>query len=60
MPDHLRSLALIENGLYFQGGGRFFTIWNPEQLNAMGERWEAAQAACASLIAEAEAKGKRK
>ena len=60
MPDHLRALAGIEDGLYFQGAGRFFTIWNPAKLAAMGPEWAAAQAACASLLAEADGKGKRK
>ncbi|WP_337190772.1 division/cell wall cluster transcriptional repressor MraZ [Qipengyuania oceanensis] len=61
LPDHLRDLAGIDDGgLYFQGAGRFFTIWNPARLQAMGPEWAAAQAACASLTAEAEAKGKRK
>ena len=60
MPDHLRSLALIEDGLYFQGGGRFFTIWNPKELARMGDDWAAAKAACAALVAEAKAKGGKK
>ena len=60
IPEHLRNLAAIENGLYFQGAGRFFTIWNPEKLQSMGPDWAPAQAACASLLADAEAKGKRK
>ena len=60
MPEHLRMLAGIEDGLYFQGAGRSFTIWNPDILAAMGPDWAAAQAACASLLAEADAKGKRK
>lgn len=60
MPEHLRMLAGIEDSLFFQGAGRFFTIWNPAKLAAMGPEWAAAQAACASLLAEAEGKGKRK
>ena len=60
MPDHLRSLANVEDGLYFQGAGRFFTIWNPAELEAMGKDWESAQAACANLVAEANAKGQKK
>ena len=59
MPDHLRALAGIEDGLYFQGGGRFFTIWNPAALDAMGAEWDAAKAACANLVAD-EGKGRRK
>ncbi len=58
MPEHLRGLARIESGLYFQGAGRFFTIWNPDELAQMGEQWESAQAACASLLAEAKARKK--
>ena len=60
MPDHLRSLGRVEDGLYFQGAGRFFTIWNPEELARMGSEWESAQAACANLVSEAEAKARKK
>lgn len=60
MPEHLRSLAQVDDGLYFHGGGRFFTIWNPDQLAQMGEQWESAQAACENLVAEAAAKGRKK
>lgn len=58
MPDHLAALGCIEDGLYFQGAGRFFTIWNPEELSRMGAGWEAAKAACANLLADAKAKRK--
>lgn len=60
MPDHLRTLGRVDDGLYFQGAGRFFTIWNPDELSQMGDEWEAAQAACANLVAEAQAKAKAK
>lgn len=60
MPDHLAALAKIEGGLYFQGAGRFFTIWNPAELARMGEGWESAQAACDNLVAESAAKAKKK
>ncbi|MCB2088013.1 MAG: division/cell wall cluster transcriptional repressor MraZ [Sphingomonadaceae bacterium] len=60
MPDHLTTLGKVEDGLYFQGAGRFFTIWNPAELQQMGAGWESAQAACANLVAEAEAKAKKK
>lgn len=52
MPEHLRSLGDIGDGLYFQGAGRFFTMWNPDRLQAMGAEWDAAKAACASMIDE--------
>ncbi len=60
MPEYIRGLGKIDDGLYFQGAGRFFTIWNPAELSQMGDQWESAQAACASLVAEAAAKGRRK
>ena len=58
LPDHLAGLAEIADGLYFHGGGSFFTLWNPDVLLAMGPGWESAQANCRALIAEA-ASGKR-
>lgn len=58
MPDHLRDLAGIEDGLYFQGGGRFFTLWNPAALAGMGDEWASAKAACDSLLSDAKGKGK--
>ena len=58
MPDHLRDLGGIEDGLFFQGGGRFFTLWNPAELAKMGDDWAGAKAACASLTQDAKGKGK--
>ena len=58
MPDHLRTLGRIEDGLFFQGGGRFFTLWNPAELGKMGDDWASAKAACDSFLADAKAKGK--
>ena len=60
MPDHLRNLGKIEEGLYFQGGGRFFTLWNPAELGKMGDDWASAQAACASLLSEIGGKAAKK
>lgn len=56
LPDHLRMLAGIDNALFFQGGGRNFTIWNPAELMKMDDAWAAAKAACAQF--QAEGKGK--
>lgn len=56
MPEYLRTLADVEDGLFFQGGGRFFTLWNPDKLMAMGDDWAAAKAACQALVADAKAK----
>ena len=60
MPAFLADLADVQDGLFFRGAGRFFTIWNPDQLFKMGPEWEAAQAACRSLMEQAAAKGKGK
>lgn len=59
MPEHLVELGGIDDKLFFQGGGAFFTLWNPENLFKMGEGWDAAKAAARALMSEP-AKGKRK
>lgn len=59
LPEHLAELGGIEDGLYFHGGGRQITIWNPVVLAQQGPGWESAQAGCRAKMAEA-AKVKRK
>lgn len=53
MPEHLRDLGKVGDGLYFQGAGDFFFVWNPVELARMDPAWKGAQAACAKLIAAA-------
>ena len=53
MPEHLRDLGNVGEGLYFQGAGDFFFVWNPDELDRMGPEWKGAQAACAKLVAAA-------
>ena len=60
MPDYLADLGQLEKGVYFQGGGGFFTMWNPEQLYCQGAGWEGPQATCRKLAAEADSKAKKK
>ena len=60
MPEHLKELGKIEDGLYFQGAGEFFFVWNPDQLHEMDSAWKGAQATCKRLVAEAQAKAKAK
>lgn len=50
MPEHLRELGKVEDGLYFQAAGEFFFVWAPQQLKQMGAEWKSAQAACETLI----------
>ncbi len=59
MPDFLKSEGLIGDQLFFRGGGRFFTIWDPLILQIQGDEWKAAIAGCKSLLADLDAKGKR-
>lgn len=56
MPEHLRTLGNVGDALFFQGGGRQFTIWNPEELMKMGDEWAAAKAACADFMAKGKGK----
>ncbi|MFO6445757.1 division/cell wall cluster transcriptional repressor MraZ [Erythrobacter sp. NE805] len=53
MPEHLRDLGKVGDGLYFQGAGDFFFVWNPAELALMGPEWKGAQASCAKLVAAA-------
>jgi MraZ protein len=59
MPDHLAELGRLDGGVYFQGAGSFFTLWNPAELYLMEGGWEGAQAACRKLEADVAAKGRR-
>ncbi len=60
MPDHLAGLGQLDEDIYFQGAGSFFTLWNPDQLYAQGDGWEGAQAACRALASDTAAKAKAK
>lgn len=53
MPEHLRDLGKVGDGLFFQAAGEFFFVWSPEELARMGAEWKSAQAACAKLVAAA-------
>ena len=53
MPEHLRELGKVGDGLYFQAAGDFFFVWAPDELKRMGPEWKSAQAACEKLMAAA-------
>lgn len=60
LPERFFKLGGIADAAFFQGGGKFFTIWNPAELAKMGAGWEDAQEACAELAAQAaSAKGRK-
>ena len=51
IPQYLRELVGIAEGIYLQGSGPFFTLWAPAVLaRQQGPQWASAQAACASLM----------
>lgn len=56
LPDHLSTLGSIDGSVYFHGAGDFIHMWNPAELAQMGAGWEAPQAYCETLAAEASAK----
>jgi MraZ protein len=53
MPDHLKHLGKVEDGLYFHGAGKFFFVWNPAELDRMDASFKGAQATCRALMAKA-------
>lgn len=57
MPEHLKELGNVGEGLYFHGAGKFFFVWNPEELSKMGLAFRGAQASCRAQMAKAAAKG---
>ena len=60
MPEYLRDLGMACEGLFYQGAGDFFMVWDPEVLLRQGPAYRAAQAACRKLMAEAKAKAAKK
>ncbi|MEL7687755.1 division/cell wall cluster transcriptional repressor MraZ [Citromicrobium bathyomarinum] len=60
MPEFLRGLGEIDDALFFQGVGPFFTVWNPARLYEMGPEMAMPKAACRALEKEAREKGKKK
>jgi len=57
MPEHLRELGKVEDGLFFQAAGDFFLVWAPEELLRMGPDFKSAQIACTKLMAAAKKGG---
>ena len=60
MPEHLRDLGKAGDGLYFHGAGKFFFVWNPEELERMDDSFRGAKASCKTQMAKAIAKGGKK
>lgn len=54
LPERFFKLGNLDSAAFFQGGGKSFTVWNPDELAKMGAGWEDAIAACAELAAQAQ------
>ena len=53
LPERYFRLGGLTDRVFFQGGGKSFTIWTPEELAKMSADWIDAQEACADLEAQA-------
>jgi len=53
LPERYFRLGGLTDRAFFQGGGKSFTIWNPEELAKMSADWIDAQEACLDLEAQA-------
>ncbi len=60
LPERFFKLGALSDAVFFQGGGKMFTIWNPAELAKMGNGWEDAQETCADLAAQAQSGKARK
>lgn len=55
LKDYLCGLANITDAIYFQGGGQFLTLWDPETLYKV-DGYAGAKATCRAIEAEMRAK----
>lgn len=60
LPAYLSEMVSVDDGLYFHGGGNYFTIWPPAALFAMPPEWDTIKASCRAMMAETGAKDRRK
>ena len=60
LPAYLSEMVEVGGGLYFHGGGNYFTIWPPEVLFAMPPAWDTIKASCRAMMAETATKERRK
>ena len=60
LPERYARQVGLDGAAFFQGGGKMFTIWNPDELARMGAGWQDAIEACADLQAQAMAGKGRK
>ena len=59
LGDDLAEVGNLRDEVFFHGAGDFFTLWNPQELYAMGPQLDGAKASCRRFQADA-AKGRKK
>lgn len=52
LPERFFKLGALADAAFFQGGGKQFTIWSPDELAKLGNGWEDAQEACLDLAGQ--------
>jgi MraZ protein len=60
LPERFFKLSALTDAAFFQGGGKQFTIWSPDELAKLGTGWEDAQEACLDLAGQARSGKARK
>ena len=59
LSEDLSDMGKIGDEVFFHGAGEVLTLWNPDELHAMGEELAAAQASCRKWQADAARGGKK-
>ena len=59
LGDDMADVGNLRDEVFFHGAGEFFTLWNPDELYAMGPQLDGAKASCRRWQADA-ARGRRK
>lgn len=60
LPQKYCTIGKIGDNICFLGGGRFITLWDIDQLGAMGEDWEDQYELCLAEAEEVRAKAAAK
>ena len=60
VPTGLIKPGRVGSEMHFLGHIKFFTLWNPAELDKMGDDFATAKSMCASLREEALAKARKK
>lgn len=60
VPNGLAGPGRVGKEMHFIGHIKFFTLWNPVELNKMGPEFDTAKSMCASFQEEARTKARKK